>query len=166
MNVPTYVVQIAGAEDVPKDAIIEMFRGTRPPGDAGRNLPLKTDACISGGEISHKIHLGIRVRVRKLVGPPERLYYQDWPWHLVLRFSTAANTPVRLSNSIGVMDAGYRGEVIAIVDNVGDHALVLKSGHAYFQMVLPDGTPMNLPHCQIVLVRDFDDSDLGSTDCV
>ena len=161
-----YVIQIAPADGISKDALLKGLPFQSTPGDAGFDLPgLREHYVVEGGEISHKIPLGMRVRVRKRVG----VTFVDWPWFLVLRSSTASKTPLRLANGIGIMDAGYRGEVIAIVDNVTDAGFELHPGHAYFQMVLPDGTPME--DAIIVLVPDLDETirgsgGLGSTDRV
>ena len=32
--------------------------------------------------------------------------------------SSIVKTPFRLSNSVGIIDAGYRGEIMAVVDNI------------------------------------------------
>lgn len=38
-------------------------------------------------------------------------------FHMYPRSSTGASTPLRLANSVGIIDAGYRGELIGIFDN-------------------------------------------------
>ena len=42
---------------------------------------------------------------------------EDKPYFLLPR-SSISKTPLRLSNSIGLIDAGYRGEIIACCDNI------------------------------------------------
>ena len=165
-----YVIQIAPADGISRDALLKGLSFKRNPGDAGFDLPGLRDTehhLVEGSEISHKIPLGMRVQVRRRVDDT----FVDWPWFLVLRSSTAAKTPLRLANSVGIMDAGYRGEVIAIVDNISDAGIALHPGHAYFQMVLGDGTPMEDPFVKIVLARDLSETKrgsggLGSTDRV
>jgi dUTP pyrophosphatase len=39
-------------------------------------------------------------------------------YYLYPRSSMGAKTPLRLSNSVGIIDAGYRGELGAILDNL------------------------------------------------
>ena len=34
--------------------------------------------------------------------------------------SSIIKTPLRMSNSVGIIDAGYRGNIIGCVDNIGD----------------------------------------------
>ena len=153
-----YTVQIAPADGVSKDALLQALSSKRHPGDAGFNLPALQCLSVCGGQLSHKIPLGMRVQVRKRVGDT----FVDWPWFLLLRSSTASKTSLRLANAIGVMDAGYRGEVIAIVDNPSRATIALSREHAYFQMVLPDGTPMEEPFVKIAIVPRLSETQRGS----
>ena len=34
--------------------------------------------------------------------------------------SSISKTPLRMSNSVGLIDGGYRGEIMASVDNISD----------------------------------------------
>ena len=38
-------------------------------------------------------------------------------YYLYLRSSTGTKTPLRLANSVGIIDSGYRGNIIAAFDN-------------------------------------------------
>ena len=60
-------------------------------------------------------------------------------------------TSLRLSNSVGIIDAGYRGNIIAIVDNL-DHIndVKIKSGTRLFQLCSP-----NLSSIQFKLVNEL-----------
>ena len=44
--------------------------------------------------------------------------YTPCGYYLYPRSSTGSKTPLRLSNSIGVIDSGYRGNLIACFDNI------------------------------------------------
>jgi hypothetical protein len=57
---------------------------------------------------------------------------------LLPRSSTGSKTTIRLCNSVGVIDYEYRGEIMAVVDNLGDLDIVLNRGERYFQLVAPD----------------------------
>ncbi|KAF4674348.1 hypothetical protein FOL47_009370 [Perkinsus chesapeaki] len=59
-------------------------------------------------------------------------------WLLLAR-SSISKTPLRLSNSIGLIDQGYRGEVIAAVDNIKNEAYTVKEGDRLVQAVGFDG---------------------------
>ena len=39
-------------------------------------------------------------------------------YYLYPRSSMGSKTPLRLSNSVGIIDAGYRGHIIGVVDNI------------------------------------------------
>ena len=41
------------------------------------------------------------------------------PYYLYMRSSTATKTPLRLANSVGIIDAGYRGPIMAALDHLG-----------------------------------------------
>lgn len=55
--------------------------------------------------------------------------------------SSLSKTPMRLANSVGIIDAGYRGEILAAVD-LRDNFSV-KKGDRYFQLTTPDLLPFD-----------------------
>ena len=55
--------------------------------------------------------------------------------------SMGSKTPLRLSNSVGIIDAGYDGNIMAIVDNVSDKRLCSYKGDRLFQLCSPDLSP-------------------------
>lgn len=61
--------------------------------------------------------------------------------HLYPRSSTGAKTPLRLANSVGVIDSGYRGEVKGIFTNTGDTPYEIKKGDRVMQISI-DHSPM------------------------
>jgi dUTP pyrophosphatase len=42
-------------------------------------------------------------------------------YYLYPRSSTATKTPLRLANSVGIIDSGYRGNIIAVFDNMQNY---------------------------------------------
>ena len=71
-------------------------------GDAGLDLFIIKDQIIDLGA-TKRIHFGISC---------ENL--EQRPYLLMAR-SSISKTPLRLSNSIGLIDAGYRGEIALVV---------------------------------------------------
>jgi dUTP pyrophosphatase len=63
------------------------------------------------------------------------------PYYLMPR-SSISKTPLRMANSIGLIDGGYRGEIIAMVDNIKQEPYTVKSGDRLFQLVAMDGAPI------------------------
>jgi dUTP pyrophosphatase len=55
--------------------------------------------------------------------------------------SSISKTPLRLCNSVGLIDAGYRGKIIAAVDNTRVMNCQLVEGQRLFQLSAPDLLP-------------------------
>ena len=99
-------------------------------GDAGLDLFVVHEQTIEAGE-STLIHL--QIACENLKGKP----------YLVMPRSSISKTPLRLSNSIGLIDAGYRGEIMAAVDNIKDISYKVVPGQRLFQLVGMDGSPIH-----------------------
>ena len=56
------------------------------------------------------------------------------------RSSTGTKTPLRLANSVGVIDAGYRGNYIAVFDNWQEPSFKVESGQRLVQICPPNLT--------------------------
>ena len=113
-------------------------------GDAGLDLYIIRKQTIKPYE-STLIHLGISC---------ENL--ENKPYMLMPR-SSIAKTPLRLSNSIGLIDAGYRGEIMAAVDNIKNIPFTILVGQRLFQLVGMDGSEINFE-----LVKNLSTSARGS----
>jgi len=55
--------------------------------------------------------------------------------------SSLSKTPMRLANSVGIIDATYRGEILAAVDMREN--FVVNHGDRYFQLTAPDLLPFD-----------------------
>ena len=113
-------------------------------GDAGLDLFIVQKQTIKAGKTA-RINLGISC---------ENL--ENKPFMLMPR-SSIAKTPLRLSNSIGLIDAGYRGEIMAAVDNIKNIPFALEVGQRLFQLVGMDGSEINFE-----LVENLSTSSRGS----
>lgn len=51
--------------------------------------------------------------------------------------SSMSKTPLRQSNSVGLIDAGYRGEILLPVDNLSDEDYTLEKGQRICQIAGP-----------------------------
>lgn len=76
---------------------------------------------------------------------------------LLMPRSSISKTPLRMSNSIGLIDAGYRGELMAVCDNISEEEYVLEEGTRLFQIVNPDLKPFG----KIVVSDDLTKTDRG-----
>ncbi len=71
--------------------------------------------------------------------------------------SSISKTPLRLANSVGLIDAGYRGEIIAVVDNIKSDVYKIERGQRLFQLVAMGGEEIHFE-----LVDSLSDSTRGS----
>lgn len=127
--------------------------------DSGVDIMCPREYVVPPKTMSFKIKLGIRCKVEFEDGKP-RGYY------LLPRSSLGSKTPLRQSNSIGLIDFGYRAECMLLVDNMSDIEYVVKKGDRLCQIVSPDLSPievcvLNTPDELETTVRNFDG--FGST---
>ena len=81
---------------------------------------------------------------------------EGWVAMVLPRSSIGAKTSLRLSNSQGVIDSGYRGEVRALYDNIGDEPYQIHKGDRIAQIyVMPSYRFKAIP------VDSLEDSDRG-----
>lgn len=71
--------------------------------------------------------------------------------------SSMSKTPLRMANSIGLIDGGYRGQIMAAVDNIKDEAFVAEAGTRLFQLIFPDCSPISYE-----LVEELSETTRGS----
>lgn len=81
---------------------------------------------------------------------------EGWVAFILPRSSIGAKTPLRLSNSAGVIDSGYRGEVRALYDNIGDESYEIHKGDRIAQMLV-----MPSYRFKANIVDSLEDSDRG-----
>ena len=84
-------------------------------GDSGLDIYIIENQIINPGE-TIRLHLGISC---------ENL---DAKSYFLMPRSSLSKTPLRLANSVGLIDAGYRGEIMAAVDNIKDFAYEVEIG--------------------------------------
>ena len=87
-----------------------------------------------------KIPLGIKL-VRNSDPCHVRLY--TLPYYVYPR-SSIYKTPLRLANCTGIIDAGYRGELMAVFDNISDESYELKPYTRLLQACAPDLKPFSV----------------------
>ncbi|MEE9189639.1 MAG: dUTP diphosphatase [Candidatus Neomarinimicrobiota bacterium] len=77
--------------------------------------------------------------------------------YLLLPRSSISKTPLRLANSIGLIDPGYRGEIIAAVDNIRNSPFSVHPGERLFQIISMTGASIHFK-----LVNELSESQRGS----
>ena len=129
--------------------------------DAGVDLFIPTDIFIEP-KSSVRIPLGIHCSMLKTtkldLGKNGAFTTVEPSSFFLLPRSSISKTPLRLSNSIGLIDAGYRGELQAPVDNISEENYLIKAGTRLFQIVNPDLTSFS----NIQIVETLSETQRGS----
>jgi len=99
--------------------------------DAGFNLICPVEIDIEGFGMG-KIDLGVRGAMTFMKLPVGYFLYP--------RSSTGTKTPLRLANSVGVIDSGYRGNYIAAFDNIRAASYKVEKGQKLVQICTPNLT--------------------------
>ena len=129
---------------------IQLEEGAQVPtyahdSDAAADMYAMEDTTISAHSIGTPVKTGVHIQL------PE-----GWVAFILPRSSIGAKTPLRLSNSAGVIDSGYRGEVRALYDNIGDEPYQIHKGDRIAQMLV-----MPSYRFKANVVDSLEDSDRG-----
>lgn len=119
-------------------------------GDAGLDLFVVHQQTIEAGETA-MIHLQIACENT-----------DNNPYFLMSR-SSIGKTPLRQCNAVGLIDAGYRGEIMAVVDNVKSEPYTVEPGQRLFQLVAMDGSPIHFKLVDELSETTRGDGGFGST---
>jgi dUTP pyrophosphatase len=93
--------------------------------DAAADLYALEDITLEDYSYGNKIRTGVSI------GLPE-----GWLALIIPRSSIGAKTPLRLSNSVGLIDSGYRGELGVLYDNVSDEPWEIHAGDRIAQLLV------------------------------
>lgn len=122
-------------------------------GDAGVDLYVPKDITIPanarGFAIDHEVACAMTV---------DNEYYETkYRSYYLYPRSSISKTPLRMCNSLGVIDSGYRGHIIAMVDNVTNTDYKIAAGTRLFQLCGPTLQPLKLE-----LVQKLNETTRGS----
>lgn len=101
--------------------------------DAGYDLFAMNDVIVEPFKVS-KIQLGVACE------PFDSNYHG---YYLYPR-SSISKTPLIMANSVGIIDAGYRGEICGMVRNCTSELYIVKKGEKLFQLCSPDLKPIDI----------------------
>lgn len=71
--------------------------------------------------------------------------------------SSISKTPLIMANSVGIIDSGYRGNIMARVYNTSDNIYIINQGDRLFQLCHPSLQPLN-----VVFVDSLDSTERNS----
>lgn len=104
--------------------------------DSGFDLfcPATDGYKVPASAISHLLPMGVKCSMESPTGEP-------LPFYVYPRSSTGSKSPLRLCNSVGIIDSGYRGEIMAVFDNVSNEPFALQHKQRLVQICSPDLSP-------------------------
>lgn len=129
---------------------IQLEEGAQVPtyahdSDAAADLYALEDTNLNAHTYSNKIRTGVHIQL------PE-----GWLAIILPRSSIGAHSPFRLSNSVGLIDSGYRGELGVLYDNTSEDNLYIHKGDRIAQMLI-----MPSYRFKANIVENLEDSDRG-----
>jgi dUTP pyrophosphatase len=140
---PVYILYIKPANK----EIYQLYKNhsTYHEGDAGLDLFCPEEVWTMRKSLSNQLNFQIKCEMKKV-------YYNSIGVetssknvsYLLVPRSSISKTPLRQSNSIGVIDAGYRGDLMAMIDCHSKKDFQIKKGDRLFQIVLPMLKPFSI----------------------
>ena len=121
-------------------------------------IPTRAHATDAGFDIYSPIGVNIGVGAKVTIPTglsialPENTVGLIYP-----RSSLGTKHDLILANTVGVIDSGYRGEIMVVIRNQGDSVYTIHTGDRIAQMII---TPYLAP--EIVEVTELADSDRGA----
>lgn len=129
-------VRISGGVELPRYA---------HDGDAGLDLRIIHDVTLEPGQRAN-VGTGVAVEI------PQGCVGLVFP-----RSGLASKHGITLSNSVGVIDSGYRGEIGASLVNTSDETTTIDAGTRVCQLVVMPYVP-----CDLVAVDELSETERGA----
>ena len=120
--------------------------------DACADLYAADDITIPAHTFSNMIRTGVHIAL------PE-----GWMAMIFPRSSIGAKTPNRLSNSVGIIDSEYRGQLGVLYDNLSDSDYEIKAGDRVAQMLVMPSYKFKADVVDILPASDRGEGGFGST---
>jgi dUTP pyrophosphatase len=111
-----------------RDAISKLENPDNKKNDSGFDLYVPQSVTIEPGEIK-LINMGVKCAVTKNTEPS--------PYYLYAR-SSVSKRGIILANSVGIIDSGYRGPLMAAFYNTTDNDVIIPEGDRIVQICMPD----------------------------
>ena len=83
--------------------------------------------------------------------------------YFLIPSSSISKTPLRLSNSVGLIDKLYTGEIKASVDNISNQEYKISKGDRLFQLIHPMLEPIEIELVDELVETKRGDGGFGST---
>lgn len=127
-------------------------------GDAGFDLYCTEDQIIHARSTNVEInfHIACEMSNTKKLQENHGVYSYLRSYYLYPRSSLGSKTTLRMCNSVGIIDSGYRGPIKAFVDNIGNKDFTIKKGDRWFQIC-----SSNLKEMEVKLVKELSETERG-----
>ena len=102
------------------------------PGDSGVDLFVPEDTIVKGNALGQKINLKIKCELVSTTDTKSKHSY------LLIPRSSLIKTPLRQSNSVGLIDSNYTGNIQFPVDNLSGEDYTVEKGTRLCQVVGPN----------------------------
>jgi dUTP pyrophosphatase len=125
--------------------------------DSGFDVYFPEDITIQPNE-SKNVKLGISCEAFRNQADKEA--GRNCAFYLYPR-SSISRTPLRMANSVGIIDSGYRGELMVVVDNINHTdtgSYTIQRGQRLFQICAPDLAPYD----NVQIVQELSSSSRGT----
>lgn len=113
---------------------------------SGLDIIMPENITIPAKSYGFKIKLGIAcepIKIYNMDSINEPGYKTAKCGYYLYPRSSLSKTPLRLANSVGIIDSSYRGELKAVLDNKSGEDYEIKQGERLFQLCSPTLEPIN-----------------------
>jgi len=108
--------------------------------DAGFDLFTPETITVDAG-LTGKINFGVKCSAY-MIDNTSSQYAQPSGFYLYPRSSTGSKTPLRLTNSVGIIDSGYRGNLMSFFDNIRTDDYIIQKMDKLVQICAPSLVPI------------------------
>ena len=128
------------------------------PGDSGLDLFFTNDVTLKNGSRGILVSLGIQCEALNKDENANLSYY-------LYPRSSISKTPIRMSNSVGIIDSGYRGDIIVALDMIDPELeeYTIQKGTRLFQICSPTLEPIHFSITDTLSETDRGNGGFGST---
>lgn len=105
--------------------------------DSGIDIYFSENVIIPPNSLGNIIKTGICMELIDIAKQKEASY-------MIVSRSSIYNTPLRHSLSVSIIDAGFRGEISFVVDNLSYKEYYVNKGDRLFQVIAPSFEPIKL----------------------
>jgi dUTP pyrophosphatase len=117
----------------------------------------------SGFDIFMPFDVDIPEKATKMLDLGIRCQFSGTSGYYLYPRSSISKTPLRLANSVGIIDAGYRGTLKVMVDNTSFSVVHIKKGDRLFQLCLPSLEPFDVVFGSVSRETERGEGGFGST---